>query len=124
MYSSSNLFRKAYAYCSKKYDRIVILSAKYGLLLPDEEIEAYNVTLNNMSMNEVEKWSESVFQMKLKIDLSDICKVYFHAGKRYRQYLIPKIEGMRIRCETPLKNLSIGKQLSWYEKHVAKPSIR
>jgi len=34
MYSASDLFRKAYAYCYKNYDNVAILSAKYGLLYP------------------------------------------------------------------------------------------
>jgi len=118
MYSASNLFRKAYAYCTKKYDNVAILSAKYGLLLPDEEIEPYNVTLNNMSIDQVKKWSDQVFeQFLVKIELRDLGKVYFHAGKRYRQYLIPMLEKMDLKCEAPLKNLGIGKQLAWYKEH-------
>jgi hypothetical protein len=118
MYSASNLFRKAYAYCTKKYDNVAILSAKYGLLLPDEEIEPYNVTLNDMSIDQVKKWSDQVFQQFLvKIELNGLGKVYFHTGKRYRQYLVPMLEKMGIECEVPLKNLGIGKQLAWYKTH-------
>nr|WP_181741900.1 DUF6884 domain-containing protein [Thermoactinomyces mirandus] len=49
MYSASTLFRKAFSCCKDCYDQIYILSAKYGLLKPDEEIESYDVTLYNMS---------------------------------------------------------------------------
>lgn len=116
MYSASDLFRKAYAYCAKKYDNVAILSAKYGLLFPFEEIEPYDVTLNNMGIDEVKKWSDQVLQQfPVKIELHDLGKVYFHAGKRYRQYLIPMLEKMNIKCEVPLKNLGIGKQLAWYK---------
>ena len=118
MYSASDLFRKAYHYCTEKYDKVAILSAKYGLLLPDEEIEPYNVTLNNVSIDQVKKWSDQVFQQFLvKIELHDLDKVYFHAGKRYRQYLITMLEKTGIKCEVPLKNLGIGKQLAWYKQH-------
>lgn len=117
MYSASDLFRKAYAYCTKKYDNVAILSAKYGLLFPDEEIEPYDLALNNMSVDQVKNWSDRVFQQFLvKIELNGLGKVYFHAGKRYRQYLIPMFEKMDIKCEVPLKNLGIGKQLAWYRK--------
>ena len=119
MYSASDLFRKAYAYCMKKYHNVAILSAKYGLLLPIEEIEPYDVTLNNMSIDQVKKWSDQVFQQFLvKIELNGLGKVYLHAGKRYRQYLIPMLEKMDIKCEVPLKNLKIGKQLEWYNTHL------
>jgi len=121
MYSASDLFRKAYAYCTKKYDNVAILSAKYGLLLPDEEFEPYNVTLNNMSIDQVKKWSDQVFeQFLVKIELNGLGKVYFHAGKRYRQYLIPILEKMNIKCEEPLQNLGIGRQLAWYKIHLSR----
>lgn len=118
MYSASDLFRKAYVYCTKKYDNVAILSAKYGLLLPHDEIEPYNVTLNNMSIDQVKKWSDQVFQQLLvKIELLGLGKVYFHAGKRYRQFIIPMLEKMNIECEVPLKTLGIGKQLAWYKEY-------
>lgn len=48
MYSASDLFSKAYAYCTKKYGVVAILSAKYGLLFPNDTIEPYDETLNRM----------------------------------------------------------------------------
>jgi hypothetical protein len=123
MYSTSNLFRKAYAHCTKQYDKVVILSAKYGLLFPDEEIEPYNVTLRDASVDQVRKWSDKVFeQMKSRIDLKDFGKVYFHAGKKYRQYLIPKLEKEGLKCEDPLEDLRIGRQLAWYKEHDCQPA--
>jgi cytoplasmic iron level regulating protein YaaA (DUF328/UPF0246 family) len=54
MYSASDLFKKAYDYCTKKYSAVAILSAKYGLLLPHDEIEPYDLTLKAMSSEERE----------------------------------------------------------------------
>jgi len=114
MYSASDLFKKAYHYCTEKYAAVAILSAKYGLLLPHDEIEPYDLTLNDMSSEEREAWAERVFkQMKSRLNLKDIDKVYFHAGKYYREHLTPKLEEICITCEAPLKNLGIGKQLAW-----------
>jgi len=118
MYSASDLFRKAYAYAVKNYDFVAILSAKYGLLFPDDRIVPYNLTLNDMSSYEVKEWTEKVFkQMNKRLQLSDFSKAFFHAGKRYRQYLIPKLESIEIHCEVPLRNLGIGKQKVWYKEH-------
>lgn len=118
MYSASDLFNKAYDYCTKKYDAVAILSAKYGLLLPNEEIEPYDLTLNDMSSEEREAWAERLFkQMKSRLNLKDLDKVYFHAGENYREHLIPKLEEICITCEAPLKNLTFGKQKAWYKKH-------
>ena len=119
MYSASDLFRKAYAYTVKKYDFVAILSAKYGLLFLDDEIEPYNLTLNNMTSDEVREWSERVFrQMNSRLDLRDFGKAFFHTGKKYRQNLILKLEELGVKCEVPLKNLGIGKQLAWYKEHI------
>lgn len=118
MYSASALFRKAYAYCIKKYDDVAILSAKYGFLLPEDEIEPYNKTLNDMSVEERKAWSEKAFkQMQTRLNIEDYDKLFFHAGRKYREYLIPKMERAGLRCEVPLGNMPIGKQLAWYKAH-------
>jgi hypothetical protein len=77
MYSTSDLFRKACAYAVKNYDFVAILSAKCGLLFPNDAIEPYNLTLNDMSSDEAKKWSDKVFrQMKNRLDLHDFGKVF------------------------------------------------
>ena len=118
MYSASDLFRKAYSYATKNYDFVAILSAKYGLLFPDEKIEPYNLTLNDMNSQQRKRWAETVFnQMKSRLRFGDYDRVLFHAGKKYREYLIPKLENVGIQCEVPLEGLSIGRQKAWYKKH-------
>lgn len=117
MYSASDLFKKAYAYAVENYDFVAILSAKYGLLLPNDKVEPYNLTLNGMSTDEVREWSErTAKQMNNRLQLRDFSRAFFHAGERYRRYLIPRMEGLGIRCEIPLKGLGIGKQKAWYKE--------
>jgi len=116
--SPSTLFRKAFEYASKSYDTVAILSGKYGLLLPDEKVDPYDRFLGDLPIEQVKKWSNMVFeQIKTKLNLHDFDRIYFHAGKRYREYLIPMLEKIGLKCEVPLKNLGIGKQLAWYKKH-------
>lgn len=118
MYQASALFRKAYSYATKNYDFVAILSAKYGLLFPDDKIEPYDLTLNTMKSQQRKKWAEKVFnQMKTRMGLREFDGIFFHAGKKYREHLIPKLENMGINCETPLENLGIGKQKAWYKEH-------
>jgi len=118
MYSVSDLFSKAYAYCIKKYDQVAILSAKYGLLLRGDETEPYDITLNKMSVEERKAWSEEVLeQIKTKLNLADYEKVFFHAGKNYIEFLIPKLEKIGLKTGVPMGNLPIGKQLAWYKSH-------
>ncbi len=115
MYSASNLFRKAYKFCTKNYDDVAIISAEYGLLLPTEQIKPYNKTLNDMTGRERDDWAKMVFQqMTSKLVLRDYSMVFFHAGKNYRDHLITKLESVGLNCKVPLANLQIGKQLAWY----------
>ena len=118
MYSASDLFRKAYSYATKNYDFVAILSAKHGLLFPDDKIEPYNLTLNDMNSQIRKEWTEKVFnQMKSRLRLGDYDRVFFHAGEKYRELLKPKLENVGIQCEVPLEGLSIGKQKAWYKEH-------
>ena len=118
MYSASDLFSKAYSYAVKNYDFVAILSAKHGLLFPDDKIEPYNLTLNDMNSDKRKEWTEKVFnQMKNRLNLREFGKVFFHAGKKYREPLIPKLENISIRCEIPLEGLGIGEQKAWYKEH-------
>lgn len=118
MYSASDLFRKAYFYATKNYDFVAILSAKYGLLFPDDKIKPYDLTLNNMKSQQRKEWAERVFsQMKTRLSLSEFDKIFFHAGKKYREHLIPKLENKGIRYKAPLGHLRIGEQMTWYKEH-------
>jgi len=118
MYQASDLFRKAYSYATKNYDFVAILSAKYGLLLPDDKIEPYDMTLDDLGSNERKEWAEKVFsQMRSRLKLQEFDRVFFHAGKKYREHLIPKLENLGIRCEVPLEHLGIGEQKAWYKEH-------
>jgi len=119
MYSPSNLFNKAYQYATKNYDVVVILSAKYGLLLPDDEIEPYDLTLKTMSIQQCKEWTNKVFkQMKERLDLEKITSAYFHTGRKYREHLIPKLKLAGVLCIVPLEGLSFGHQLAWYNAHL------
>jgi len=119
MYSTSNLFRKAFTYAAKKYNLVAILSAEHGLLFPDDKIDPYEVTLNKMKVQERKKWATKVFeQMNNRLCLEKIHTIYFHAGKKYREFLIPKLEKKGATCEIPLEHLRIGKQLAWYKRHL------
>ncbi len=107
----SPLFKKNMQYAlNREVQDIFILSALHGLLGLEEEIEPYDLTLNDMSTREKNIWSRRVFkQILAHPDIPDIKEVKFIilAGVSYRGTLEPVLP----HVEMPLEGLPIGKQL-------------
>lgn len=104
----STLFKLNLKYANKlSPDGIYILSAKYGLLNLDQEINPYEQTLNNMCANEVKQWADRVIVQTKKVSVIEETDFVLLAGEKYRKHLIPHLSGVQI----PLKGLGIGKQL-------------
>jgi len=110
----SPLFRKARAYVEAQRTPWFILSAEHGLLHPDTVTAPYERTLNTMGVAERRAWSRRVLSA-LEPLLSDVATVRFLAGERYREFVVPELEG-RVLVEVPLAGLTIGRQLQWYTR--------
>jgi len=96
--------------------KIFILSAKYGLVELDEEIEPYDITLKNMSSGERRDWATQVVsQLQERCDFEKDHFVIL-AGQKYRQYLLPHLKSYEI----PLADLPIGKQLQFLKKETSR----
>ena len=95
-------------------DKIFILSAKYGLLDLEKEIEPYEKTLNNMSAEQIKRWASKVISQLKKVSYLQKDKFIFLAGTKYRKYLIPNLK----LVEVPLEGLTIGKQLKYLKQKV------
>jgi hypothetical protein len=118
MYTST-LFTKSLQYAKEilRPDKIFILSAKYGLLPLDKKIDPYNLTLNDMSSREREKWAATVLQqLKLVCDIAN-AKFIFLAGKNYYENLIAFLPNQN--CEIKMDGLPIGKRLQWLGNQLA-----
>ena len=102
------LFTKSMDYAKTlNPDEIFILSAKYGLLDPDDLIETYNNTLVNKTAQVKRDWSNAVLD-KLK----EICNLnndtfIFLAGTAYYKYMVSSLNNVEI----PLEGLRIGEKL-------------
>jgi len=71
MYSPSPMFQKTKAYGEGlKPDKMFILSAKYGLLPMDKQIEPYDLTLKTMKSDEKNQWGDMVKGQMSKAGLS------------------------------------------------------
>ncbi|MFA5061082.1 MAG: DUF6884 domain-containing protein [Candidatus Pacearchaeota archaeon] len=111
----STLFKKNLTYAkSLDSDKIFILSAKYGLLRLDEEIEPYDKNLNKMRSNEIKEWANSVLnQLKKSADIENDEFIVL-VGRNYRKFLLPYLKNYKI----PMLGLSIGKQIQWLSKRI------
>lgn len=89
-----------------------ILSAKYGLLSLDEEIEPYDITLNKINNKARKEWAEKVLNQLKKVSDLDKDEYIFLAGENYRKYLLPFIKHYSI----PMQGLGIGKQLKFLKE--------
>ncbi len=106
----SPLFRKNLAYAQKlKPDAVYILSAKYGLLDLEADVEPYDLTLNNMPVGEIKAWAKNVLeQLSAKTDLRQDHFIFL-AGAKYRKYLTPHLSYF----DVPMEGMPIGKQLQY-----------
>jgi hypothetical protein len=105
---TGDLFRKASAYSIANYDKWFILSAKHGLLDPDDTIEPYDLSLKDLSAEGRRIWAKRVLAQIDDCGLSNET-FYIHAGERYAEHL-----ETHLNSERPLRGLGIGKQLAWY----------
>lgn len=117
LYVSSN-FKKLKALAAKRADRWYILSAKYGLLKPDQVVEPYELTLNTMSKAERRSWASKVFQQLTK-EISPGDSITILAGKKYWDELVPLLESSGYETATPLKGVTLFKWSGWLTRELA-----
>lgn len=107
---TSALFKKNMAYAEMlDPDQICILSAKYGLLALDDEIEPYDLTLNTMKSKEKQEWAATVLEQLKEVENLNNTNFIFLAGNNYRKYLIDSMPNY----DVPMDGMRIGEQLQF-----------
>jgi hypothetical protein len=110
----SSLFTKSRRYVESKGGHWRILSAKHGLVEPDQVIGPYEMTLNKMGIADRREWAARV--LKELVSLEPLPKqVVMLAGTRYRELLIPELQRRGIEVVIPMEGLAFGEQLSWLD---------
>ncbi|RMD89155.1 MAG: hypothetical protein D6811_12745 [Alphaproteobacteria bacterium] len=112
----SDWFRKARAFVESQGGLWYILSAKYGLVQPDEIIEPYDRTLRTMPISARKEWAQRVVN-QLEREKLHAGKIVVLAGRRYREFLMPALRRMADTVEVPMDGLGIGRQLAWLKEH-------
>jgi cytoplasmic iron level regulating protein YaaA (DUF328/UPF0246 family) len=109
----SPLFKRSLQYAeSIDHDKIYILSAEYGLIEMEQKIESYDLTLNKQKKSFRENWSNKVLEKLKKTTDIENNEYLFLAGKKYSEYLIPKLK----HTKDVLKGLRQGERIKWLKK--------
>jgi hypothetical protein len=107
---TSALFRGGRAAVERSCDRWFILSAKHGLLAPDQLIEPYEATLNGAARATKRSWSERV-RREFVDALGPVAGITFeiHAGADYHAWgLSDRLRGDGATVELPTDGLPLG----------------
>ena len=91
-----------------------ILSAKYGLLLPDDRIKPYDLMLKEKCY----EWSQRVLDKLIARELVlKGKKIEVHAGKHYVEFGLEEgLQKAGALVHRPLKGYGFGSQLKWYKE--------
>ncbi len=92
-----------------------VLSAFYGLVEPQTIVAPYDFTLNTLPIAERREWAEKVFDQLIRAE-PNIGRVIILAGKRYREFLVPKLLARGVHVNVPMEHLRQGEQLAWLSR--------
>lgn len=120
---TSPLFRKASAHAEATCARWYVLSAKHGLLCPEDVVEPYNVKLGRATRNPetdappIHQWAQRVRDQLVDAlhDVDDPHLVVL-AGEQYRTILYRDLPWT---YDVPMKGLGLGEQLAWLNGQAA-----
>jgi len=116
---TSTWFKKAREYAEREADAWYILSAKHGLLRPEDAIAPYEQTLKRMSAVEKRRWVDDVLtSLRAVLERGD--HAILLAGTAYRGELELKLVDLGVTIEVPLKGLTSGRQLQWLKQRAEK----
>lgn len=117
----SPLWRCRRAYAESLGCPWYILSAKYGLLDPEERIETYDLALKDLRAKCRREWSSRVLdELKRRVPSVRNKVIEIHAGAAYIQYGLE--EGLGTAgavVHRPLARVSgVGRQQGWYQERL------
>jgi len=115
---TSTLFKGRRLYVEASCTEWWILSAKHGLVHPEELLSPYDFTLKEVSKEKCREWSMGVLEevdKRVAPSAGDIFEI--HAGIEYRHFgLVDGITGRECLVVTPTEGMSIGEQLRFYKE--------
>jgi len=116
LYDKSDWFRKARKYVEPTGCPWFILSAKYGLVSPNQWICPYEKALGNMRMEERRAWASRV---KVQTDqhLPPADRIVVLAGMPYRRLLMDYLQQEAPCVQVPMEGMRMGGQLQYLARN-------
>jgi hypothetical protein len=115
---TGNLFRAAREYVETRCDEWFILSAKHGLVLPDDVLAPYELYLAATTPRYQAAWNLRVGRQVTRYVGPRNARLVVLAGTAYRAWSATSLYPI----ETPLRGLGMGKQLAYLTKANALPA--
>lgn len=115
----SALFKKASAYAQQEADSWFILSAKHGLVHPDEVLEPYDVKLGTKQAGPIHDWSQKV-RAQLIEHVPVYAEVLLLAGGQYQYAIGSPSNPSPWRVHDPMKGMQIGQRLQFLNSALGK----
>lgn len=125
------LFRAALAHAERTAERIYVVSARYGLLDLDREIDSYDETLSGKRMRERDEWGDKVVRDLFarlggrRFELTILAGQDYAAPIAHHLYLASlRPDSTVLSIERPLTGLGVGQRLRWFRERapVARPA--
>jgi len=113
LYSPSYVFRKSAEYVEQHCDEWLVLSAKHGLVDPDDVLEPYDETLAGARKAVRDAWADEVrAALRERYEGREV-KFVLMAGRSYSG----AVEGLGAEVEEPLKGMGTGFRRQWLAAH-------
>jgi len=120
---TGSLFRAAARYAEQRCDAWVILSAKRGLLGPDDVTEPYELRLSELAPPEQAAWAALVVR-ELRARYAGVAVEYIGlAGSEYMGVLVGEMrrQGLPIP-QQPLLGFGIHDRMRWFADQMHRPA--
>jgi hypothetical protein len=110
LYAASRWFQAARAY-AEQHDAWYILSARYGLVFPEQQINPCQESLHSMSASRRHNWANRVWERLTHTNLPYDATFVLLAGRVYREPLMALIEWAGYTWQAPLARYGYARQI-------------
>lgn len=124
VFYTSALFRAAYAYAEAKFDAVLIISAKHGVIPPDRRLRPYNLHLRELAKREREAWGVRAVGV-LAAAFKPAPQIVILAGKVYADAITHGADRHGLpRPKVPLAHISgCGRRVRWLKASMPPKSL-